>query len=186
MRTVKSIRSLWSHILSPAQSICWVLAVGRCPAAAGEGAVVAVAALLPVAHLLQVSYQQATFSASGFAHALFQTVVARSRGEQSRGRSKGQQSQGASSNSTICPSCLQSVAWQPTPPRRCVWPSTVTHQHRHSFRNPPAQSWALLSQTREIQRCWVQAGADPPSLFTGSCAVGSSSPTEINGIMNTN
>lgn len=36
----------------------------------------AVAALLPVVHHLQVSHQQTTFSAPGFAHTLLQTVVA--------------------------------------------------------------------------------------------------------------
>lgn len=58
-----------------------------------------------------------------------------SRDEWSCGRCRGQegqQSQGARSNLTFCPSCLQSVAWQPKPPRRCALPSTVTHQHRHS------------------------------------------------------
>lgn len=126
MRKVKSIRSFspqhegsarwlwpWADVLQPGSS----------------SRVMAVVALLIVVHLLQASYQQTTFSASGFAHTLFQTVVTWSRGEQGCGRSRGQEAQqprGASSNFTICPSCLQSVAWQPKTPRRCALPSTVT------------------------------------------------------------
>lgn len=72
--------------------------MGRCPhstpAEAGKVVAVAVAALLPVVHLLQVSHLQTTFSPTGFAQTLFPTVVTGTVSEQhpssseSKGRSK--------------------------------------------------------------------------------------------------
>lgn len=101
--------------------------------AAGEVPVVAVAAPLLVVHLFQVPHQQATCSASGFAYTLFQTVVTWSRGERSRGRSKGQEGQRSQGPPFVPAACR---AWHGTQnhPGGGVLPSTVTHQHRHSFR----------------------------------------------------
>lgn len=188
MRKVKSIRSLWRPHSVP--SMKDLLSAGASSGhgqmslsqvAAGEVAVVAVAALLPAVHLLQSGLWSAnTFSASGFAHALSQSVAAWGRGEQSRGRSKGQEGQqpkAASSNFTICPSCLQSVVWQPKPPRDVLYPALSPTSTGIPSENISVPKEPIPNPCPACAQCspWVkpgrglvilaQAGADPPILI---------------------
>lgn len=212
MRKLKSVRSLWwphsllsvKNLLSAGASSGHGQTSCSQAAAAGEVSVVAVAALLPVVHLLQVSDQQTTFSASGFALTLFQTVAVWSRAVTDP-RARRDSSHGVqSSNFPICPICLQSMSWQPNHSGDVLCPAlspTSTGIPAENIsawclllpqraQSQPCPAWAqllTLSQTREwFSDPGCRLGQIPLSLFTVSCAVGSYSPMEINGIMNTN
>lgn len=195
MRKVKSIRSLWSHILSPAWKICWVLgqvlAVGRCPAARQQQ------------QGRWLWWQWLLFCQL---HIFFRSLISKppSVPLDLPMHCSRQWLQGAEVSRAVArrdSSHRVQALTSPSVPAACrAWHGSQNHPGdvfgpalsptstgipSETLLPSPSLSPAESNQG-EIQRCWVQAGADPPSLFTVSCAVGSSSPTEINGIMNTN
>ena len=122
------------------------------------------------------------------------------------GRARGSSSKVQQALTTICPSCLQSTRFQLKTPGEDVLPSDAFHQHSHSFSkhlcllpavplNSPVTThspagclalctWSKIRQWFSDTRC--RLGHILLSLFTVNCAVGSYSPREINGMMNTN